>query len=129
MNMQLPTDRQPHLRVVPMTSDVNPSGDVFGGWVMSQVDIAGSLAAMSRTGGPTVTVSVDSFVFKHRIFVGDTVSFYAEIVKTGRTSITVSVEVFAQRWMDSSGTVKVTEAQLTYVAVDRNGQKREISPQ
>ena len=127
--VQLPAGKQPQLRVVPMPADLNPNGDVFGGWVMSQVDIAGSIAAQLRAGGPVATVAVNSFHFKQPISVGDVVSFYADIVKIGRTSITMSVEVFAQRRASNVLTVKVTEAVLTYVATDAQGQKREIPAQ
>jgi len=127
--VQLPADRQPQLRVMPMPSDLNPNGEVFGGWVMSHVDLAGALAARARAGGPVATVAVNSFVFRQPISVGDVVSFYADIVKVGRTSITLSVEVYAQRETSHPVTVKVTEALLTYVARDRAGQKREIPPQ
>ena len=111
----------PVLRIVPMPADTNAHGTIFGGWVMAQVDIAGSIPAWQRAQGPVVTVAVNSFVFKEPVFVGDLVSFYARVVKVGNTSITVDVEVFAQR--DRSGAheaVKVTEAQLTYVSVDEN---------
>lgn len=116
--MALP-DEQPVLRIVPMPADTNAQGTIFGGWVMSQVDIAGSIPAWARAKGPVVTVAVNSFVFKEPVFVGDLVSLYARICKTGRTSITVDVEVFCQRnRQGSEEAVKVTEAQLTYVAVD-----------
>jgi acyl-CoA thioesterase YciA len=118
MSTQLP-DEQPVLRIVPMPADTNAHGTIFGGWVMSQVDIAGSIPAWARARGPVVTVAVNSFVFKEPVFVGDLVSFYARVLKVGRTSITVDVEVFAQRGRSGSReAVKVTEAQLTYVAVD-----------
>ena len=119
MTISIPLDKQPVLRIVPMPADTNAHGTIFGGWVMAQVDIAGSIPAWERARGPVVTVAVNSFVFKEPVFVGDVVSFYAEVIKVGRTSITVDVEVFAQR--GRTGTkeaVKVTEAQLTYVAVD-----------
>jgi acyl-CoA thioesterase YciA len=124
----LPKDREPTLRVVAMPADSNPSGDIFGGWVMSQVDIAGSIPAIRLAQGRVVTVAVNSFVFKQPILVGDLVSLYAEVVKVGRTSITVGVEVYAQRdrLIDS---VKVTEATLTYVAVDKERNPRVVSSQ
>ncbi len=118
MTLKLP-DRQPVLRIVPMPADTNAQGTIFGGWVMAQVDIAGSIPAWERAQGPVVTVAVNSFVFKEPVFVGDIVSFYAQVLKVGRTSITVDVEVFAQRGRSGTKeTVRVTEAQLTYVAVD-----------
>jgi acyl-CoA thioesterase YciA len=126
----LPKDEQPVLRIVPMPADTNAHGTIFGGWVMSQVDIAGSVAAWDRAQGAIVTVAVNSFVFKEAVFVGDLVSFYARVVKVGRTSITVDVEVFAQRGRHGRHTaVKVTEAQLTYVAVDDQRQPRAIPGQ
>jgi acyl-CoA thioesterase YciA len=116
----------PVLRIVPMPADTNAHGTIFGGWVMSQVDIAGSIPAWERAHGPVVTVAVNSFVFKEPVFVGDLVSFYARVLRVGRTSITVDVEVFAQRKREGREAVKVTEAQLTYVAVDERRQPRAV---
>ena len=128
MPTTLPAGEQPVLRIVPMPADTNAHGTIFGGWVMSQVDIAGGVAAYERAYGPVVTVAVNSFVFKEPVFVGDLVSLYARICKVGRTSITVDVEVFAQRGQQGRGeTVKVTEAQLTYVAVDERRKPRPIA--
>jgi acyl-CoA thioesterase YciA len=115
---RLPKDREPTLRVVPMPADANFTGDIFGGWVMSHVDIAGSIPATRRARGRVATIAVNSFVFRQPVLVGDVVSFYAEVVKVGRTSITVNVEVYAQRNPIKEECVKVTEATLTYVAVD-----------
>ncbi len=115
-NTPLPDGKMPQLRVMPMPADANIHGDVFGGWIMAQVDIAGSLPAVRRANGRVATVAVNSFVFKHPVFVGDLLSFYAEIVKVGNTSITVNVEVYAERNRLQAETVKVTEATLTYVA-------------
>lgn len=109
-----------------MPADTNAHGTIFGGWVMSQVDIAGSIPAWERAQGPVVTVAVNSFIFREPVFVGDLVSFYARVVKVGRTSITVDVEVFAQRKREGRAAVKVTEAQLTYVAVDEQRQPRAV---
>lgn len=125
----LPAGKEPTLRVVPMPADSNSSGDIFGGWVMSQVDIAGSIPAIRRARGRVATVAVNSFVFRQPVMVGDLVSFYAEVVKVGRTSITVSVEVYVQRNPEKVETVKVTEATLTYVAVDKQGRPRVVSVQ
>lgn len=119
-------DRQPILRVVPMPAEVNPQGDVFGGWIMAQVDVAGAIPAMRRARGRVTTVAVNSFLFKQPVSVGDVVSFFAEVVSTGRTSITVRVEVYAERHPAQPITVKVTEAVLTYVAIDQNGGKRDL---
>jgi len=128
-SVSLPVGREPTLRVVPMPADSNSSGDIFGGWVMSQVDIAGSIPAIKLARGRVATVAVNSFVFKQPVLVGDLVSFYAEVVKVGHTSITVSVEVYAQRNPQEEVCVKVTEATLTYVAVDKQGRPRVVNQQ
>ncbi|KMQ80086.1 Acyl-CoA hydrolase [Candidatus Burkholderia pumila] len=112
------------LRVVPQPADANVHGDVFGGWIMAQVDIAGSIPASRRANGRVATVAVNSFLFKHPVFVGDLLSFYADIVKTGNTSVTIYVEVWAQRMSLAEEVVKVTEATLTYVATDRDRRPR-----
>ena len=124
----LPENEMPVLRIVPMPADTNAHGTIFGGWVMAQVDIAGSIPAWERAQGPVVTVAVNSFVFKEPVFVGDLVSFYARVLKVGRTSITVDVEVFAQRGRTGgrNEVVRVTEAQLTYVAVDKDRKPRDL---
>ena len=114
------------LRVVPMPADLNQNGDVFGGWVMAQVDVAGAIPAMRRACGRVATVSVNSFLFKQPVSVGDIVSFYADIVRVGTTSITVRVEVYAERNYAAPIIVKVTEAELTYVAIDGAGMKRNV---
>jgi len=115
--------------VVPMPSDANYAGDIFGGWIMSQVDIAGSIPAIRLARGRVATVAVNSFVFKKPVMIGDVVSFYAEVAKVGRTSITVDVEVYAQRRRMQEECVKVTEATLTYVAVDDQGRPRVVPVQ
>ena len=125
----LPAGKEPTLRVVPMPADANPSGDIFGGWVMAQVDMAGSIPALRVARGRVATVSVNSFVFKQPVMIGDLVSFYAEVIKVGRTSITVDVQVYAQRNPAKVETVKVTEAVLTYVAVDAQGRPRAVAAQ
>jgi acyl-CoA thioesterase YciA len=116
--LSLPPDRVAVLRMMPMPSDANIHGDVFGGWIMAHVDIAGAIPAVRRAGGRVATVAVTSFVFKNPVFVGDLVSFYSEIVKTGRTSVTVEVEVYVERNRLQQEVVKVTEATLVYVATD-----------
>jgi acyl-CoA thioesterase YciA len=125
---QLP-DQQPVLRVVPMPCDVNSSGDIFGGWVMAQVDIAGSIPATRRARGRVATVAVNAFYFKQPITVGDIVSFYAQVTRVGTTSITVDVQVFATRNPAAPMVVKVTEATLTYVGLNTDGSKRPIPPE
>jgi acyl-CoA thioesterase YciA len=118
--------KNPALRVVPMPADANQSGDIFGGWVMSQVDIAGSVPAARRARGRIATVAVNSFVFKQPVLIGDLVSFYAEITHVGRTSITVDVQVYAERNPGKMICVKVTEASLTYVAVGLDRRPRPL---
>lgn len=118
--------KEPTIRVVAMPSDANYTGDVFGGWLMGQVDVAGSIPALHRARGRVATVAVNSFVFKQPLFVGDVVSFYAQIVKVGHTSIAVRVEVYAQRDPARPTCVKVTEALLTYVAVDEDRKPRAV---
>ncbi len=120
---------QPVLRMVPMPSDTNYAGDIFGGWIMAQVDMAGSIPALRRSRGRVVTVAVNSFVFRQPVLVGDLVSFYADIIRVGRTSITVDVSVYAQRGVREGHEeicIKVTEAVLTYVAIDDNRRPRAV---
>lgn len=120
-------DRQPTLRVVAMPSDCSYTGDVFGGWIMAQVDIAGSIPAVHLARGRVATVAVNSFLFKQPVFMGDVVSFYARVEKVGRTSITVDVEVYSQRDPANPVCVRVTEAKLTYVAVDEERRPRVVN--
>jgi acyl-CoA thioesterase YciA len=112
-----------------MPADATHHGDIFGGWIMSQVDIAGSIPASRRARGRVATVAVNSFVFKQPVMIGDLVSFYAEITHVGRTSITVAVEVYAQRNPTDVICVKVTEASLTYVATGPDRRPRELPPE
>ncbi|WP_019936824.1 acyl-CoA thioesterase [Bordetella sp. FB-8] len=121
----LPND-DPVLRVMPMPTDTNIHGDVFGGWIMSQVDIAGAVPAARRANGRVATVAVNALVFRQPVFVGDLLSFYAKIVKTGNTSVTVEVDVYAQRQRLDAEIVKVTEATLTYVATDEARHSRPL---
>ena len=122
---QLP-DRSPTLRVVPMPADANQHGDIFGGWIMSQVDISGAIVASERAKGMVVTVAVQAFVFRAPVFMGDVLSFYAEVEKVGNTSITVNVEVYAQRNPEDVEVAKVTEATLTYVAIGKDKRPRPV---
>ena len=119
-------DRDPTLRLVPMPSDTNAAGDIFGGWIMSQVDIAGSVVAHRAANGRVVTVAVNEFQFHHPVYVGDLVSCYAEVGKIGRSSLTVFVEVYAERRRLSEDCIKVTEATVTYVAIDESGRPRAV---
>ena len=125
---RLPQGKEPLLRVVPMPADANQHGDIFGGWIMSQVDIAGGVLAARYARGRVATVAVNSFLFKQPVFIGDVLSFYADVVRVGNTSITVNVEVYAQRNPTDIETVKVTEATLTYVAVGPDRRPRPVKP-
>jgi len=122
----LPTDKELVLRVIPLPRDVNANGDIFGGWVMAQVDLAGAVLPARLAQGRMATVAVNQFVFKQPVRVGDLLSFYAEIVRIGKTSITVDVEVYAQHLTAQDQVVKVTEATLTYVATDAQGRPRPV---
>ncbi|MDH5378544.1 MAG: acyl-CoA thioesterase [Gammaproteobacteria bacterium] len=124
----LPKDKQPVIRLAPMPADTNAAGDIFGGWIMSQVDIAGSIAAARRADGRVVTVAVNEFQFHQPVFVGDLVSCYADVVRVGRTSITTFIEVFVERKKKQDEVIKVTEATVTYVAVDKQRKPRPVDP-
>lgn len=117
--------RLPAIRVVAMPKDANATGDIFGGWIMSQVDIAASVVAIRYVGGRVVTVAVNSFEFHQPVFIGDLISCYAEVVRVGNTSLTIEVEVFAER-NRIEAPIKVTQATLTFVAVDENRKPRPI---
>jgi acyl-CoA thioesterase YciA len=127
--LQLPSGKEPVLRVVPMPADANQHGDIFGGWIMAQVDIAGGVLAARHARGRVATVAVNQFLFKQPVLIGDLLSFYAEIVRVGNTSITVNVEVYASRNPEDIEVVKVTEATLTYVATDGNRKPRGVPRQ
>jgi len=126
--VSLPPGKEPTLRVVPMPADVNVHGDVFGGWIMAQVDLAGGIAASQRARGRVATVAVNAFQFKQPVYMGDLLSFYADVVRVGNTSLTVKVEVFAQRSPVDVEVVKVTEATLTYVATGEDRRPRPVPP-
>ena len=123
---KLPENKQPALRVVPMPADANQNGDIFGGWIMAQVDIAGGTLAGRHARGRVATVAVKEFVFKQPVQIGDVLSFYADLLRVGNTSIPVKVEVFAERRPSDPKVVKVTEATLTYVAIDSAGRPRPV---
>ena len=123
---QLPQDHELVLKLTPMPADANANGDIFGGWVMAQVDIAGSILPARYAQGRMATVAVNQFVFKQPVRVGDLLSFYARMVRFGRTSMTVNVEVYAERIRKQGSYIKVTEATLTYVAIDDHGRPRPV---
>ncbi len=122
----LPADKELVLRVLPMPADSNANGDIFGGWIMAQVDLAGSVLPARIAKGRITTVAVNQFIFKQPVSIGDLLSFYATVERVGNTSITVRVEVYAERNPADVQVVKVTEANLTYVAIDRDGKPRQI---
>ena len=124
--LALPTDQELVMKVIPMPADCNANGDIFGGWVMAQVDLAGAVLPARLVQGRMATVAVNEFLFKQPVRVGDILSFFARIVKVGRTSVTVKVEVFAERFQLQGQYIKVTEANLTYVAVDDQGKPRPV---
>ena len=126
--LQLPGDRQLVMRVMPMPADSNSNGDIFGGWIMAQVDLAGAVLPARIAKGRIVTVAVNQFIFKQPVSIGDLLSFYAKVEHVGRTSVTVHVEVYAERNPANLQVVKVTEANVTYVAIDASGQPRELPP-
>ena len=123
----IPADHELVLKVIPMPADCNANGDIFGGWVMAQVDLAGSVLPARQVRGRMATVAVNEFIFKQPVKVGDILSFFARITKVGRTSITVKVEVFAERFRSQGDYIKVTEASVTYVAIDGTGKPRPIA--
>jgi acyl-CoA thioesterase YciA len=124
--VDLPTDRELVLKVIPMPADCNANGDIFGGWVMAHVDLAGSVIPARHARGRMATVAVKEFIFKQPVRVGDLLSFYAELTHTGRTSMTVKVEVYAERIGAQGQYIKVTEALVTYVAIDEAGHPRPL---
>ncbi len=121
---------EPKLKIVAMPKDTNPAGNIFGGWIISQIDLAGSIAAKEFAPERTVTVSMDKVVFKEPVFVGDIICCYAKVINVGNTSITIKVEVVADRVNDEGFRlcVPVTSAILTFVSVTKNGKKKPIDP-
>ena len=124
--LELPLDEKLVLKVIPMPRDVNANGDIFGGWVMAQVDLAGAVIAAPYAKGRMATVAVNEFIFKQPVRVGDILSFYGKLVRVGRTSITVKIEVYAENFRLQGHYTKVTEASITYVAIDDQGKPREV---
>ena len=126
LSVKLPLDKELVLKVIPMPADCNANGDIFGGWVMAQVDLAGSVIPARYAEGRMATVAVNEFIFKQPVRVGDILSFYSELTRIGRTSMTVKVEVYAERFRSQGRYIKVTEASVTYVAIDDAGQPRPV---
>ena len=126
VGIALPTDKDLVLKVIPMPADCTANGDIFGGWVMAQVDLAGSVLPARHVRGRMATVAVNEFIFKQPVRVGDILSFFSHVTRIGNTSITVQVEVYAERFRSQGQYVKVTEASLTYVAIDDQGKPTAI---
>jgi len=123
----LPKDKIPAIRVMAMPADTNAAGDIFGGWLMSQVDIAGSIDAIRYSNGRVVTVAINSFEFIKPVYVGDLVSIYTEISKIGNTSIQIAVTAYAERERKTKECVRVANAILTYVAIDAERRPRSFN--
>ncbi len=117
---------EPAIRVLAMPADTNPTGDIFGGWIMSQIDLAGGIVASRRARGRVVTVAMNAFEFHQPVFVGDLVSCYGRVVRVGRTSLTLHLEAYAERAADPGQVIKVTEATATFVAVDEQRRPRPV---
>lgn len=124
----LPTDQAPAIRIMAMPTNTNASGDIFGGWLMSQVDIAGSIEAFRRANGRIVTVAVNEFRFIRPVYVGDIISLYTKVIKIGNTSIRIHVTAYAERNRGKDEVHKAAEAEITYVAIDENRRPRPINP-
>ncbi len=122
----LDNDRHLVLRVMPLPADVNANGDIFGGWIMAQVDLAGAVLPSRIAKGRIATVAVNQFIFKQAVSLGDLLSFYARVTRVGTTSVSVHVDVYAERNPAHLQVVKVTEADLTYVAIDPQGRPRPL---
>jgi acyl-CoA thioesterase YciA len=122
-----PPGQEPALRTLAMPADANAYGDIFGGWVMAQMDLGGWVPARERARGRVATVAMDAVRFHKPVFVGDLVSVYAWVAKVGKSSITVKVETWATRKHDTEQ-VRVTEGTLVYVAIDDDGKPRQLPP-
>ncbi|MEE2655080.1 MAG: acyl-CoA thioesterase [Pseudomonadota bacterium] len=120
-----PPDSDPSIRIIAMPADTNPSGDIFGGWLMSMMDMAGANIAYKRAGGRVATVAVDKIEFHRPVAVGDVVSCYGNIIRTGRSSLATKVEVWVRRRVESEH-FKVTEGEFTYVAISDDGKSRPL---
>ena len=125
MSAEIVTRGAPAIRTVPMPADANANGDIFGGWVLSQMDLAGGTVAAERAGGRTVTVAVEAMTFQRPVYIGDIVSLYAEVTRVGRTSVAVKIDTYAQR-RNTGEEVKVTEGTFVFVAVDKDGKPRPV---
>ncbi len=124
-----PPPGEPAIRVLAMPADTNAAGDIFGGWLMAQTDIAGSIEAYRRAHGRVVTVAVHEFRFLKPVYVGDLVSFHAHIMRVGNTSIRVHVSAWAERERQRHEVEQVADAELTYVAIEAERKPRPVPPE
>jgi acyl-CoA thioesterase YciA len=122
-----PPGYEPAIRAVPMPADANQNGDIFGGWVLSQMDIAGGLVAARRAQGRVATVAITAMAFHQPVLVGDEVSFYGEVARVGRSSVAVRIESWVRRGL-SGNPIKVTEGLFTYVAIGADRRPRAVPP-
>lgn len=125
METYLPPNRLLSTRAIAMPADTNPSGDIFGGWLVAQMDLAGGNVASVRTKGRVATVAIDALVFHKPVFVGDEVSCYAEVIRIGHTSLTLHIEAWVRRALEDE-VIKVTEGTFTFVAIDNDHKPREV---
>ena len=125
VDMATPADRMPAVRTLAMPGDTNPAGDIFGGWLLSQMDVAGGIVAYQRAAGRVATVALDALVFHAPVEVGDVVSCYVDVVRVGQSSLTVHVETWVER-ARTGAPVKVTDGRFTYVALAPDGEKRQV---
>ncbi len=116
----------PHLRTIAMPRDANPSGDIFGGWTVSQMDLAGATFAAKQAKGRVATVSIEAMEFLRPVSVGDEVSCYCSLIKAGETSLTVKIETWASARTGAGEPEKVTEGTFTFVAIDEHGTPRRL---
>ena len=123
---EIPVDHVLVLKVIPLPGDANANGDIFGGWVMAQMDLAGSVLPARYAQGRMATVAVNEFIFKQPVRVGDILSFYAKMERIGTSSMSVNVSVYAERFVNQGTYIKVTEARMTYVAIDDQGRPRPV---
>ena len=122
-----PPPGEPAIRAVAMPADTNPNGDIFGGWLVSQMDLGGAVLARATSHSRVTTVAIDSMSFLRPVTVGDIVTCYARLLHVGRTSMKIDIEVWVQRWSDSTF-LRVTEGKFTYVAIDANGRPTPVNP-
>src|SRR5215468_4041286 len=125
MTSALPEGREPAIRTVAMPKDANANGDIFGGWMMAQMDLAGAVVAIRRARGRVATVAVEAMAFHRPVMVGDLVSCFAEVKRVGRTSLSVQIDAWVERRIDGSAE-QVTSGLFTYVAMDEKGRPRPV---